>query len=1243
MRFKAWARAHSVGVRRAGWSVAVVLLLYVLAWLAVPPIVRAQLQKQGSALLGRQLTVAEVRFNPWTLELELHGIAVAGASGDVPQLQVARLYANAAIESLWRLAPVIDALQIDAPVVRMAQTAPGRFDFDDIVQRFANQPEAQAGADAKPPMGFALYNVQLSGGEVDFDDQTVHVKHELRDLALALPFLSNLPADREVKVLPRLAFMLDGSRFDSSAQATPFAQSHQAQARLNVKDFDLAPLAAYVPASLGIRLDAARLSADLGLDFAQQGGAPQVRLDGSLQLDGVAVSDAEGEKLLGFDELKFTLGDVRPLQRQVEIASIELRAPHAYARRDASGRLRLPGLGSGQEPPAEPAAPAAPETPWKFAVRQFEVTDGALDWRDESLQRPAAETLWQVRDWQVQVRDAVWPPDEPAQFSSALRLGGGAAGGEPASLEVQGQATGRALQATAKASGVSAALAAPYLARYLKPVLAGTLDAEASIEREGDALAVKVQRLRLSRASVSCAARKDCATLAQAGVAGAARGAQLALGQLDVTDAAIDLHRRYLSIGRVALSAPEVLAARDKAGAWIWDDWLVPAPTAPTASTGANGAAPPWSAAVRELRLEGGTVAWRDAGARGPVALNLSGLDVGVHDLAWENGRLPAFGLRVHVRVGAGRADPGELDWDGSLALAPELRAKGRLHAKNLPLQVVQAYLPDELNVDVARADGDFAGAVDLAQAGDGLSVGVQGDAALADVWVRLKPGAGGAAPAAADGAGRGTAGDLLRWKTLSLRGVSLALRPGRPLALDVRETALTDFFARVIVQENGRINLQDIGRADGADAPKDAPKEEAPAPQAQAPAADAPRIHFGPVALVNGTVDFTDHFIKPNYSANLTELTGGLSAFSSEAAAPGEPPRMAQLQLKGRAQGTALLDISGQINPLAQPLALDIEGHMRDLELPPLSPYSVKYAGHGIERGKLSVDVAYKVQPDGQLTASNKLVLKQLAFGDEVQGAPNSLPVRLAVALLADRNGVIDVDLPISGSLNDPDFSLGPVILKVIGNLIMKAITAPFSLLAHALGGGDESGAVAFAPGSSALSAKARGQLDAIAKALADRPALKATVVGWADPEAELPGYRHERLMDMLLAAKRREAVRAGQDATQVTQVGDEEYGDLLKRVYRRADDIKKPRNVIGLAKDIAPAEMEKLLLASIAVPGNAMQELALARSVAVRDYLAAHHIPMDRLFIGAGKLVQASGDAKDSIPRAQLELAAD
>ena len=160
---------------------------------------------------------------------------------------------------------------------------------------------------------------------------------------------------------------------------------------------------------------------------------------------------------------------------------------------------------------------------------------------------------------------------------------------------------------------------------------------------------------------------------------------------------------------------------------------------------------------------------------------------------------------------------------------------------------------------------------------------------------------------------------------------------------------------------------------------------------------------------------------------------------------------------------GVPSLDILGKLNPLAKPLALDIQGKVRDLELAPLTPYSVKFTGHGIERGKLSMDVSYRVQPDGQLNASNNIVLNQLSFGEKVEGSTASLPVKLAVALLADRNGVIDINLPISGSLNDPQFSLGSVILKVIVNLITKAITAPFTLLASAFGGsgGEELGTV--------------------------------------------------------------------------------------------------------------------------------------------------------------------------------------
>jgi hypothetical protein len=233
----------------------------------------------------------------------------------------------------------------------------------------------------------------------------------------------------------------------------------------------------------------------------------------------------------------------------------------------------------------------------------------------------------------------------------------------------------------------------------------------------------------------------------------------------------------------------------------------------------------------------------------------------------------------------------------------------------------------------------------------------------------------------------------------------------------------------------------------------------------------------------------------------------------------------------------------------------------------------------------------------------------------------------------------VIDLDLPISGSLNDPQFKLGPVIWKVITNLVTKALTAPFSLLANAFGGGDtaELSAVAYAPGSAALSDTARMGLDKVAKALTDRPALKMTVVGTAHLEAEREALKREKLAGLLLAEKRRVTATKGQDAAAVTSFTAEEMPVLLRAVYRRAD-ITKPRNLVGLTKDIAVPDMEALLLANITVNEDGIRDLALQRGVAVKDYLAGKKIATERLFLGA---IKTSGPVAEAKPQAELNLA--
>ena len=385
---------------------------------------------------------------------------------------------------------------------------------------------------------------------------------------------------------------------------------------------------------------------------------------------------------------------------------------------------------------------------------------------------------------------------------------------------------------------------------------------------------------------------------------------------------------------------------------------------------------------------------------------------------------------------------------------------------------------------------------------------------------------------------------------------------------------------------------------------------------------------------LVNGRVDYTDRLIKPNFSAALSELNGRLGAFRSDS------PDMATLELHGRIAGTGLLDVQGSLNPMADPLALDVGAKASEVELAPLSPYAGKYAGYAIERGKLSMDLHYSVQPDGRLEATNHVVLNQLTFGERIESpTATKLPVRLAVALLSDRHGVIDVNLPISGSINDPNFSIGGVIWQAIANLIVKIVTSPFALFSG--GGGEDLSTINFQPGTPVMANTASVTLDKVAKALQERPTLQMTVTGAADPLSEGDAMRQAMLEQRLTAQQRNEALRAGAAASAPEALAPDERERLLRAVYRDADLPDKPRNAIGLAKDLPAPEMEAALKKNMRVSEDTARQLALQRGLAVRDALVAKGLPSERMFLAAPK-VRASGEGDAAwTPRAQLSLA--
>lgn len=1305
-------------LRRLIWAVSIVLLLGGLAWALVPVIAKSQLEKQASAKLGRQVHVGKVQFEPWALAITIHDLAIDHASKNIasgadeksaegqkasqsadpePQLQIKRIYANASLQSLFRLAPVLDAVEVDEPVVRLAQPSLGKLDIDDVLAKLA-----EPSPEPSKPVQFALYNIALRDGRVELKDEVVQRTHELKDLQLSIPFISNLASKREIKVLPHLAFDLNGSKFQSQAESTPFADNHQTSIQLKWEGIDLTPYLGYVPASVPVRPRSGELDTDLQITFEQL-SEPVVHASGKLALSKVAIDDRQNAPLLRFDQLQVQLKNVQPLQQQVELESVHWEKPEIFASRNAEGVINWLGLGGASKggaahgkarEPATPAAaapakeektaeakPAATGQGFKLSLHQFDVDGATVHWSDAATgagtgAAPAALTLAPVH---IEVRDVLWPMSQPLNLALKAQLNQGAQakeGAGAATLAVQGTAAVEEGKLSLDLGQLPLQWVEPYIAAHFKPQLSAMLHTQAELAWSKDGVTARVAELTADKLQV-----QD-------------KQAPVSIEQLKLQDAQVDLAAQQVQIESITLQKPQLAATRDAQGRWMYERWL-PAATAASAAPHASrakagparsAAAKPWALKLAAVAVDGGVIQYKDeapapeTGTRSSVQLELSALRVRLGALEPLAAKAASTPLELSAKVSSGRrVQAGSLSFRGQFGLAP-VSARGELQARSVPLHAFEPYFGSKLNVDLVRADGNFKGKVQYAALSKGPEVNVQGDVELNDLRMRSRLAAPvqpetGEKPTTARGAltavlndstadrakalaretgvqGLGQGDDLLAWKTLAVRGLDLQLKPAQPLRVTVRETALGDFFARVIVQRNGRINLQDIVKTERSEQSVQqnvqanakaaaGEKPEVPSVAAAAPAkpedsGPAPIIKVGPIVLTGGKVQFSDYFIQPNYSADLSELSGRLSAFSSQAPEGQSEPQMADLEIKGRAQGTASLDITGKINPLAKPLAMDVRAQMRDLELSPLSPYSVKYAGHGIERGKLHMDVNYKIQPDGQLTASNKLVLHQLTFGEAVPGAPASLPVRLAVALLADRNGVIDLDVPISGSLNDPQFRLAPIIFKVIGNLIMKAVTAPFALLSGAFSGGDESGAVSFAPGSAKLDAKAKENLAKIVKSLNDRPALKMTVVGEARDAEDRQAWKSVELDRLLLAQKRRQAIRDGKSGEDVTEITDAERPALLKAVYSRSD-IKKPRNMIGLAKDLPPEQMKALLVDSIAVPDDAMRELALARGVAVRDYLASQQLPLERLFLGAPKL---EGQDKDWTPRAQLSL---
>ncbi len=1199
----------------------------IVGFFVAPGIVKSVAETQIAEQLGRKATIGRVRLNPYLLAATIEDFTLYEADGRAVAAHVDALTADVSSASLFKRALVFDAFKVVKPTLSIVRLDPQHFSFSDIVDKLAAKPKSDS------PTRFSVNNIEIDDGAIDIDDRVGGRKHRVDGLRIALPFLSNLPYDTAIFVTPQFAARVDGSPIALTGRAQPFAATREAALDLDIADLDLTEYIGLSPVKLPFGLASGKLAAKLSLVFtatsqdAQGRTVPQsITVAGHVGASGIDITDPAGRSAIKAKTIDVDIAKLDPLSADVAIDRIAVVEPQVDATRRADGSIDLLDLFRMPKTSQVDATPAATSPPSVFTISSLTIERASVRFVDQTLTTPATTM---VRDIHLDAGAIALRGATPTTYQLTLKAD------DDATIALEGNAIveRRTATGTVAVKGFRPARIGPYLASTLAARIDdGSIDfgARYRIDASGatptgviDQIALHVERLRTSLTD------DKAALLGADGIA--------------LEGGSYDLATRAFAADAVKLTVPVIAVKRSAKGLVNLRAALVdakPATAVPVAPGAADRkgvavtvqptAAQAFTAVVKSFEIERGDVSLEDLAVGTPVRVRAQPFNLRAQNVGTAADATIPFDLDATIDK------RGKLAIKGKVAVAP-LAVDASVDATQVAVGWLAAYAGDQLNIVIASADLNTKGTVKVARgkptAADPvgpLDVAYRGSLGI----VRMR---------ALD---RATSEEFVQWKTLDIPKVELQMpAKNAPFAVTLGTVALADFYARVIVNANGRLNLQDVVAAPGqrqsvttpeapstpvAPTASGASRKLAPGTPATAPSpastSTVPSIHVDGIKLSGGRIGITDNFIKPNYSANLTDLAGNVSTIASDAAKP------ADIRLAGRIDGDGALDVTGSINPLAPLKFTDISAVAKDIELTRLTPYAVKYAGYAIDRGKLSMTVKYHID-DGKLDAQNRLFLDQLTFGAKVESpTATKLPVLLAVSLLKNSRGEIDINLPISGSLSDPEFSVGGVIVRVIVNLLTRAITSPFALLGSAFSGGggaaDELGYVQFRPGVSDMTPQGKAKLEALAKALADRPALKLDIIGRFDPATDVDGLKRDHLLDRLKDLKAKEASKGGEHVGRdgVTIEADE-YATWLGRVY---DDTKlpdKPRNAIGLAKTIPVEEMERLLLADVKLDANDPRWLAEARADVVRHYIEdTGKVAASRVFLVTPKL-EASG----------------
>ncbi len=1189
IRARATALARAPRTRKiAIWVISIVVAIGILGALVAPYLLRGVLADQLTAKLHRQVSIQQIRINPFAMSVTVRGFLMKERQGSATAVSFDELYANLELQSLFRWGPVLNQIRLVKPYVNLIRNEDRTYNFTDLIDEFTKGPPG-------PTPRFALNNIQVLDGKIDFDDRPEQTKHTISAIKIGVPFVSSIPSHVEINVQPAFYALVNDAPVQIDGETKPFKDSRESTIQLDIDNLQIPKYLEYSPVELNFKVPSGQLDGKLTASFRTSKDKPaELSISGNVGIKELKLQEKNDAPLLNLLSFDVVIDAVEVFAQKASLKSVKVESPELHVTHNRDGTLNLASL-IAESKTEKASEQKRDEKPFGYRVDEILVDQGKLFLTDRSPERPFEKRVENIHAGvkgltneadKKATTEISFQTDAKEQFNHTGML-------QLTPLAAEGQIEVKSLQL----KGLR-----PYYESVVGlEITEGLLDLTTHFvagQKENKQLETKLSELNAALRTLRLDVPGDREPLWRAPL-------------LEIKDTTVDVEKKSIVVGSFESRDGNGSIHRNPDGIFSYARLIKTQPGASEAKKPEKEDTAEWSVEIKRSALDRFRVTFEDRMLSPPARMTVSALS-----FRGEN-HSNAKNARARVRLQATINNKGRLRLAGGLGTRP-VRGRLNVDAQGIAVVPFQPYLADQVNFSLTGGEVGSKGVLTIETGGDGaLKVNYEGGVQVTDFASVEKD----------------ASQDLLKWKSLDLGGIQFALQP---MQLRINEINLADFYSRMILGADGRLNLQKLAaQKTQASDPEETKEAKPPEPQAAAPSAEK-QISIGKINLQAGNVYFSDFFVKPNYSANLTGVQGSISELKPEA--PGD------LAIQAKLDNAAPVDIQGKINPLSKDLYLDIAADAREIELNPMSPYSVKYVGYGIERGELSFKVKYKVE-NRKLDAQNQIILDQLTFGEKVESpTATKLPVLLAVALLKDRNGVIDVNLPISGSLDSPEFSVGGIILRIIINIITRAVTSPFALLGAAFGGGSggELSYIEFDYGRSNLSQSAEAKIKSIATAMNNRPALKLDISGRVDPVNDLEGLKQTSIERKVKAQKMKDLVRQGAAPKSVddVQVDKGEYERYLKAAYGD-ESFPKPRNVIGLAKDLPVAEMESLMLKHAQATDDDLRNLANRRAQTVQErLLASGQVTGDRLSIVGAKPVSSEEKAKAKLSRVDFSL---